>query len=169
MDIIVNLSVNRREHASAFDVNCAGTYHCLLAAVASGHRRFVNTAPHFSVIGSGYEDADFRITEEAPPHPGVNLYAISKGLGVELCRVFSRNHPLEVLCALFYNLPAGGSPAPGAPPDVTPFSVTFPDAAQAILDAKGRAPPPARASSLAGGHVCVVCRRRCERHVYRTR
>ena len=129
----MNLSVNRREHASAFDVNCAGTYHCLLAAVASGHRRFVNTAPHFSVIGSGYEDADFRITEDAPPHPGVNLYAISKGLGVELCRVFARNHPLEVLCALFYNLPAGGSPAPGAPPDVTPFSVTFPDAAQAIL------------------------------------
>ena len=69
-----------------------------------------------------------------------DVQALSKRLGLELCRVFAKTQPLEVLCALFYNLPPAvpannNTTAPQQAPPPTglpPFSVTFPDAARAI-------------------------------------
>ena len=134
VDMLVNLSVNRRDHAEAFKVNTLGTWNALTAAVECGHRRFIFTGPHFSVVGSGYEDADFEITETVPPHPGIELYALTKGLGLEICKVFARTQPIQVLAALFYNLPGGSAcnNADTPPQGITPFAVTFPDAARAI-------------------------------------
>jgi hypothetical protein len=134
-EVIVNLSVDRREHGSAFAVNCAGPYNCLRAALACGHKRFINTTPHFAIAGAGYEDFGFGITEDAPAQPGVGLYALTKGLGLEVCRVFARTRPIEVVNLLFYNLPGGTDPeAAGSPPFMThaSFAVTFPDAARAL-------------------------------------
>ena len=79
----------------------------LMRAVEAGHTRFINTGPHFTITGFTYEDYDFGIVEEVPPHPGLNLYAISKGLGQEICRVFALNHPINVILCLFLSFPAG--------------------------------------------------------------
>ena len=54
-DAIVNCSVVRTEIDLAFDVNVSGTYYALCAAVANGQRRFINTGPHFAVVGQSYE------------------------------------------------------------------------------------------------------------------
>lgn len=80
---------------------------------------------------------DYEISEEVPPHPGLGLYAISKGIGQEICRVFALNHPIHVLLCLFLSFPSGntsdrlgGPESPGG--GTNAFSVTFADAARCI-------------------------------------
>ena len=55
-DAIVNCAVMRPDRRLAFGVNVLGTYNAISAAVAAGHRRFINTGPHFSIVGQTYED-----------------------------------------------------------------------------------------------------------------
>ncbi len=100
-DAIVNCSVSRRDRRGAFDVNTRGTWNALRAAVEAGHRRFVNTGPRFTLAGPRYLDRDFGIVEEIPPHPGTGLYALSKSLGHEICRLFSEQHPIHLLTLIF--------------------------------------------------------------------
>ena len=77
------------------------------------------------------DDYDFEISEDVPPHPGINLYAITKALGQEICKVVSENEPIHVITNLYWNLglPAEPEHRGGG---VTPFAVTVRDAARAI-------------------------------------
>ena len=99
--MIVNCSVLRPDRKVAFDVNTTGTYNAVRVAAEMGHTRFINTGPHFTQVGPSYEHYDFDISEEVPLHSGLNLYAHSKSIGQEICRVFSANYPLHVLTTLF--------------------------------------------------------------------
>lgn len=131
-DAIVNCSVLRNDRKLAFDVNTLGTYNAMRAAVELGHRRFINTGPHFTIVGSSYTAYDFDIREEAPPHSGLNLYAFSKSAGQEICRVFTQQYPIHVICMLYISFrppePELGREGHG----INSFAVTFRDAAQAI-------------------------------------
>ena len=102
------------------------------AAVVHGMSRFVNTGPHFTVTGSVYHRFDYGISEEVPAHSGTGLYPLTKATGQEICRIFSDNHPIHILCLLFLNFKPA-EPEPGAEGrDLTNFSVTFRDAGEAV-------------------------------------
>ncbi len=131
-DVIINCSVLRPDRKLAFDVNTIGTYNAIRTAVDLGHTRFINTGPHFTQVGPSYEHYDFAISEEVPLHSGLNLYAHSKSIGQEICRVFSANHPIHVLTTLFLSFRDAEPAADKAGGDTNPFSVTFADAARAI-------------------------------------
>ena len=131
-DVVVNCSVLRPDRKYAFDVNTMGTYNGMLAAVENGHTRHINTGPHFTQVGPSYENYDYDINEEVPLHSGLDLYAHSKSVGQEICRVFSANYPIHVLTTLFLNFREAQPKADQFGSDTNPFSVTFPDAARAI-------------------------------------
>lgn len=120
-DAIINLAVVRRERRLAFAVNTVGCQHVVQAAVACGIRRVINTGPHFTVAGPSYEEIDFAITPDVPPHPGVGLYPLTKSLGLEICRAAARRHDIHVQTYLFYSLrePEELKPGRGGVPFVT--------------------------------------------------
>ena len=103
MDAIINLSVLRPHRKIAFDVNTMGNYNVMRAAVTHGIRRVINTGPHFTVQGRPYTEYDYGMRPEVPPKPSTQLYALSKGLGQEIGRVFTEHYDIYVLCYLFYN------------------------------------------------------------------
>ena len=103
MDAIINLSVLRHDRKIAFDVNTMGCYNMMEAAVKHGIRRVINTGPHFTVAGSTYEHYDYEIGPDMPPHSGTLLYALSKSVGHEICRVYTEHHDIYVQMYLYYN------------------------------------------------------------------
>ena len=131
MDAIVNLSVLRLDRKLAFDVNTMGCYTTMTAAVKHGIRRVINTGPHFTIAGPSYEEYDYGLNEEMPSQSGSQLYALTKSVGQEMCRVFTESHDVFVLTLLFYNFryPDDGR---GAHQDLTPFTVSWSDAAAAF-------------------------------------
>ena len=131
MDAIVNLSVLRHDRRLAFDVNARGTYNACAAAVHHGIERVINTGPHFTIAGPTYENSDYLIGPDIPSQSGTGLYAITKSLGQEVCRVFTENHHLYVLTLLFYNFRYPDEQE-GLGEDFTPFSVTWGDAGEAV-------------------------------------
>ena len=146
VDAIINLSVLRTDRVLAFNVNSKGNLNMMLAAEKHKVSRIINTGPHFQSAGPSYENFDFEINPDIPPQPGVNLYAITKALGQEICRVFTEKNPyMNLQTLLFYNfyndaLTLGGRRNVGKPPqnkgtDLTPFSVRWEDAASAIKKA----------------------------------
>ena len=132
-DVVVNCSVLRGDRKIAFDVNSLGTYNAIRAAVEHGHQRFINTGPHFTIVGRSYTAYDFDIREEIPSHSGLNIYAITKSAGQEICRVFTENYPIHVLTTLFISFRPPEPEQKGQ--GINSFAVTFRDAAQAIKQA----------------------------------
>ena len=131
MDAIVNLSVLRHDRQLAFDVSARGAYNMMVAAVEHGIRHVINTGPHFTVAGPSYERVDYEIGPDVTPQPGTNLYALTKSLGQEACKVFSDNHDIYVLTLLFYNfIEPEDSSRYGK--DITPYAVTWDDAGEAF-------------------------------------
>jgi nucleoside-diphosphate-sugar epimerase len=130
MDAIINLAVVRQHRELAFQVNTLGCYHVMQAAVQHGIRRVINTGPHFTVAGPTYEDFDFAINPDVPPHPGTGLYPLTKSLGQEICRAFTREHEIYVLDLLFYILRETDQIRSGAMR--VPFVVSWSDAARAF-------------------------------------
>ena len=130
-DVIINCSVSRTHRQRAFDVNTRGTYNALTAAVELGHVRFINTGPRFTLAGPAYLDTDFGLREEIPPHPGTLLYALSKSLGQEICRIFADQHPIHVLTMIVSSFLESEPPGSWRG-DMNPFAVTYADAARAI-------------------------------------
>ncbi len=128
MEAIVNCSVLREDRQLAFDVNTRGCYNTMRAAVEHGIRRVINTGPHFTIAGSSYTDYDYEINPDVPPHPGTLLYSLSKGLGQEICRVFTENYKIYVLCFLFLAFHAHDVEGEGT--DIHSFSVSWQDAAE---------------------------------------
>jgi nucleoside-diphosphate-sugar epimerase len=102
VDAVINCTVERRDRKRAFDVNTLGCYNMMRAAVEQSVTRVINTGPHFTVQGPSYENYDYGIGPDASSHPGVNLYAHSKGIGQEICRVFAEQSGLHLLMLLFY-------------------------------------------------------------------
>jgi hypothetical protein len=130
-DVIVNCSVSRADRRRAFDVNTRGTFNALTVAAELGHERFINTGPRFTFAGPAYLDTDFGLTEQIPPHPGTLLYALSKSLGQEICRIFAEEHPIHVLTMIVSSF-IDAHPPRGWRGDMNPFAVTYADAARAI-------------------------------------
>ena len=128
MDAIVNLSVLRSHRKIAFDVNTIGCYNLMLAAVEHGIKRFINTGPHFTITGPPYEGFDYGLVPEVPPQSGTNLYAHSKSLGQEVCRLFTEHHDIWVQEYLFYNFREVTELKPGA--GGVPFIVSWGDAGE---------------------------------------
>ncbi len=131
MDAIINLSVLRHDRQLAFDVNTRGCYNMMRAAVAHGIRRVINTGPHFTVAGRTYELFDYAIPPDIPPQPGTNLYALTKSLGLEICRTFTEQYDVNVQTFLFYNFRDAGD----LPPETrtAPFVISWGDAARVFL------------------------------------
>ena len=129
MDAIVNCTVERVGRRTAFDVSARGCYNMMCAAVAHGIPRVINTGPHFTIQGKTYTTFDYEINPDVPPHPGTYLYALSKGVGQEICKVFTENHDVHVLTYLFYEFRDHNNPTVRGD---HPFAISWRDAAEAI-------------------------------------
>ena len=139
MDVIINLSVLRKDRRLAFDVNARGCYNMMVAAVEHGIDRVINTGPFYVVAGPTYERFDHMIGPDVPHQPGTYLYALTKSLGQEICRVFTDSHDIHVLDLLFYmfldaetHTVESGSPIANIGHDLVPYTVSWGDAADAF-------------------------------------
>ena len=138
VDVIVNLSVLREDRKLAFDVNTIGNYSIMVAARENGIKKIVNTGPHFQLVGPQYEEWDFNLNPDMPHQPGTRLYALTKSLGQEICRVFSETYDIHVITLLFYNMKhhwdlGGGEDDILYNVDMqVPYSTTWPDCGNAI-------------------------------------
>lgn len=132
IDVVVNSTVERQDRRVAFDVNTRGCYNLMRASVENGVKRVINTGPHFAVAGPSYETFDYEMVPDMPAHPGVGLYAHSKGAGQEICRIFAMCHNVEVLMLLFYNFRDHNDHERGAN---HPFAVSWRDAGEAVKHA----------------------------------
>ena len=102
--------------------------------------RIINTGPHFVLAGPSLETYDFNINPDIPIQSGVNIYALTKSLGNEICKIFAGNNQfIYVQTLLFYHLYSdelilGGSDKKfeKVKQSLNPFSVTWEDAAMAI-------------------------------------
>lgn len=128
MDAIINLAVVRTHPVLAFRVNALGCYHMMQAAIALGIRRVINTGPHFTVAGPSYEGFEHGISPDVPPHPGTNLYALTKALGHQICLALAERHGVYVQNYLFYSFRGAAELKPGA--GGVPFVVSWRDAAE---------------------------------------
>ncbi len=140
VDAIINLSVYRNNRDLAFNVNTLGTFNMMRAAEEHKISRIINTGPHFVLAGPSLETYDFNINPDIPSQSGVNIYALTKSLGNEICKIFAGNNQfIYVQTLLFYHLYSdelilGGSDKKfeQVQQSLNPFSVTWEDAAMAI-------------------------------------
>ena len=128
MDTLLNLSVVRPHRVLAFGVNMTGCYNMMLAAVEHNIRRVINTGPHFTITGPPYEGFDFDIRPDVPSQSGINLYAQSKSLGQEICRLFTEHHDISVQSYLFYNFKDPAAIQPGE--HYAPYVISWENAAE---------------------------------------
>lgn len=128
-DCLINCTVVRQHPELAFRVNCEGAYHVMRAAVELGIPRVIHTGPAIIFGRAGYWH-DFDIIEDAPPRPGLELYAMSKYLGWQVVRTFCRRHPELCVVAFVYTGFLSGDPHPDH--GVPPFAVDYRDAGQAF-------------------------------------
>ncbi len=139
MDAIINLSVLRPDRRLAFDVNARGCYNMMVAAVEQGIGRIVNSGPFYVVAGPTYERFDHQIGPDIPHQPGTYLYAITKSMGQEICRIFTESHDIYVMDLLFYMLldpqahrSRSGSPIANLGRDMTPYTTSWRDTGEAF-------------------------------------
>jgi nucleoside-diphosphate-sugar epimerase len=143
MDALINTTVVRSELRPAFEVSLIGAYHVARAAAELGIRRIIHTGPWHTHLGHNADYWwDFDVPDDAPLHPGGDLYALTKFLGGEVTRVFAERHGLEVLTFLFCGfLPAEAKSWRNA--SCGPFVVSWEDTGEAFLHGL-RAPSPPR-------------------------
>ena len=95
MDALINVTVLRPMLVPAFGVNTIGAYNVMRAAVECGIKRVIHTGPrHTHLDFEGDYFSDFDVPDEAPLHPGSDLYALTKYLGGEI-GVWVCCHPLD--------------------------------------------------------------------------
>ena len=129
MDAIINLSVLRRHRKVAWDVSTRGCYNMMRAAVRHGIGRVINTGPHFTVAGPNITECfDFDIGPDIPPQSGTDLYALTKSMGLEICRIFSAHHDISVQTYLFYHFKAPAAIQPAE--SHAPFVISWENAAE---------------------------------------
>lgn len=56
------------------------------------------------------------VTLQTPPWPGVGLYSITKGLGAEICRIYSENFEIAHMMCIFGGVNNALAPEKGAAP-----------------------------------------------------
>lgn len=128
MDALINVAVLRHELVPAFQVNLIGAYNVMKAAVACGIKRIIHTGPrHTRLDFEGDYWPDFDIPDEAPLHPGSDLYALTKHLGGQVVRVFAERYDLEVLCFLYTSFRPGQVPDEKVGTGVHPLTVAWED------------------------------------------
>lgn len=128
MDALINVSVLRHELVPAFHVNLIGAYNVMKAAVACGIKRVIHTGPRHTILNfEGDYFSDFDIPDEAPLHPGADLYALTKHLGGQVVRVFAEQHDLEVLCFLYTQFRPGEITPEEMGSGVHPLAVSWED------------------------------------------
>ncbi|HZO90459.1 MAG TPA: NAD-dependent epimerase/dehydratase family protein [Chthonomonadaceae bacterium] len=128
MDAVINCTVLREDPVEAFLVNMLGAYNIVRAAAAHGIRRVVHTGPLMASAsgGIGYW-WDYDIPGDVPPRPGRDLYAHTKFLGQEICRVFADYYAMEVPVLLYCQFVN-----PEMDRWVNSFAVSWQDSARAI-------------------------------------
>lgn len=133
MDALINVTVVRPDPVLAFQVNLIGAYNVMKAAVACGITRVIHTGPrHIRLAHEGDYWYDFDVPDEAPLHPGTDLYALTKYLGGNVVRVFAEAHELEVVTFLYCNFkPGDGGDAAGGS-GLTPFTTSWEDTGEAF-------------------------------------
>tara|TARA_Y100000588_G_scaffold342171_1_gene386790 strand:- start:4194 stop:4994 length:801 start_codon:yes stop_codon:yes gene_type:complete len=136
MDALINVTVLRPVLVPAFGVNTIGAYNVMRAAVECGIKRVIHTGPrHTHLDFEGDYFSDFDVPDEAPLHPGSDLYALTKYLGGEIVRVFAERHGIEVITFLYCSF------RPADPPDtpdgsgVHPFAIAWEDTGEPFLHA----------------------------------
>lgn len=136
MDALINVSVLRHDLVPAFRVNTVGAYNVMKAAVACGIKKVIHTGPRHTRLGfEGDYWPDFDIPDEAPLHPGADLYALTKCLGGEIVRTFAERHDLDVITFLYcaFRPADGGDSADGS--GVHPFSISWEDTGEPFAHA----------------------------------
>jgi nucleoside-diphosphate-sugar epimerase len=143
MDALVNVSVLRHDLVPAFNVNMIGAYNVMKAAVECGISRVIHTGPRHAALGyEGDYWYDFGISDDAPLHPGTDLYALTKYLGGHIVRVFAEEHGIEVITFLYchFRQADGGPVADGS--GIHPFSTSWEDTGEAFrYGLRAPAPP----------------------------
>jgi nucleoside-diphosphate-sugar epimerase len=134
MQAAINLTVVRPDPVLAFAVSMVGAFNLARAAAACGLKRLIHTGPYHTRMGHEADHwNDFRVVPEAPLHPGDDLYALTKYLGLHLTDCFARERGLEVLTYLFCSF----RPRRIAPEDlgkgVHPFVTSWEDTGEAFL------------------------------------
>jgi nucleoside-diphosphate-sugar epimerase len=139
MDAIINLAVLRPDRQLAFDVNARGCYNMMMAAVEHKISRVINSGPFYVVAGPTYERFDHLITPDVPHQPGTYLYALTKSLGQEICRVFTLSNDIHVMDLLFYMLldaethtGTTGDSIAQLGHDMTPYTTSWQDTGEAF-------------------------------------
>jgi nucleoside-diphosphate-sugar epimerase len=153
-DAVINLSVNRTEPSQAFRVNAVGVYNIMKAAVKLRPQRIVQTGV-IMVWGYGHEGDlryDVRVPEDMPLHPGSQLYALSKQLGLEIATIFSMQHKLDVLTMVFHRLRPHDALDNRDDNVVIPYSTAWDDLGDALMCAL-RAPTMPRPNEVF--HICA--------------
>ena len=133
MDALINVSVLRNQLEPAFRVNTVGAYNVMKAAVECGIRRIIHTGPRHTTLQHEADYwHDFGVPDDAPLHPGTNLYALTKYLGGQIVRVFAEEHDLEVLTFLYchFRAASGGDAEDGS--GIYPFSTSWEDTGEAF-------------------------------------
>ncbi|WP_424244596.1 nucleoside-diphosphate-sugar epimerase [Elusimicrobium posterum] len=81
-----------------YDINIKGTYNVLTAAKNAGVKRVV-----FASSAAIYGDSKAPLKESVLPECR-SLYATSKFIGEELCKIFYNLHSLETVCLRYFNV-----------------------------------------------------------------
>ena len=129
IDTIINCSVLRHDRKLAFDVSARGTYNIMRSAVDRNIQRIIQTGPWTATNGQMAFDLDFELNPDSPPNPGIEVYALTKSLGQEICKVFTENyHSLYVQCYLFSVFVDHDDPREGC--DSNEFQLSWRDTAE---------------------------------------
>ena len=129
VDAIINCSVLRPDRKLAFDVNALGAYNTMCAALEHKIQRVIHTGPFTAVHGKTTYNFDFELNPDSPPHPGTDLYGLTKSLGQEICKLFTENHEnLYIQTYLFFGFVDHDDSREGD--DLTPFTLSWRDTAE---------------------------------------
>ena len=134
MQAAINLTVVRPHPVLAFTVNMVGAYNIAKAAAECGLKRLIHTGPYHSGLG---HEADYwndeKVSPEVPLHPGDDLYALTKYLGLQITDLLARERGLEVLTYLF----CAFRPRKIEPEDlgtgIHPFATSWEDTGESFL------------------------------------
>ena len=133
MDAIVNVSVLRPDPVLAFHVNMIGAYNVMEAAVECGIRKIIHTGPQLVSNGATYDyHFDHPVPDDAPHHPGTQLYFMTKYLGGEIVRTYAERHDLDVQCHVYcaFRPGDGGEAEDGS--GCNPFTTSWEDVGEAF-------------------------------------
>jgi len=134
MDAAINLTVVRPHPVLAFTVNMVGAYHIAKAAAECGLKRLIHTGPYHTHLGHNADYwHDFQISPEVPLHPGDDLYALTKYLGLHITDTAARRCGLEVLTFLFCNFRPRKIEPEEKGKGIGPFSTSWEDTGEAFL------------------------------------